>query len=135
MWLNRYRQFIVLLALLAFASQSLAVVTQPCHSLPTPSAVIALAAMKANDMEATGEGMHCGGHMQAANASTGKSPCCCHHANCSDKNCMAMSHGGAAAVALSTTFPIERVTAVNSCYTVSYTATASASLFRPPIFR
>ena len=85
MWLSRFRFYMAIFALLAFTSQSFAVVKLPCEQMAQHSTAPA--------MVATTDMAHMGhmGHMVHAEAENAVASGCCSQDDCSQMGCISAS--------------------------------------------
>ena len=112
-------------ALLAFTSQSFAVVKLPCEQMAQHSTAPA--------MVATTDMAHMGhmGHMVHAEAENAVASGCCSQEDCSQMGCISAS---VAVVSTQSPFSVQFSQTLNTAYSVSFLSQAASSLFRPPHF-
>ncbi|WP_335599813.1 hypothetical protein [Halopseudomonas sp.] len=113
-------------ALLAFTSQSFAVVKLPCEQMAQHSTAPA--------MVATTDMAHMGhmGHMVHAEAENAVASGCCSQDDCSQMGCISAS---VAVVSTQSPFSVQFSQTLNTEYSVSFLTREVSSLFRPPISR
>ena len=121
MQLNRFRFYIAIFALLAFISQSFAVVKLPCKQMTHRPTVPAMVEEKM-DMD----------HMVHAGAENAGASGCCGQDDCSQVDCISAS---VAVVSTLSPFFVQFSQALNTEYSVSFFTRDVSSLFRPPISR
>ena len=120
MQLNRFGFYMAIFALLAFTSQSFAVVKLPCEQMTHHSTAHAMAATM--DMA----------HMNHAAADNAKAKGCCSQDDCSQMDCISAS---VAVVSTLSPFSVQFSQTLNTEYSVSFLTQEVSSLFRPPISR
>lgn len=107
-------------ALLAFTSQSFAVVKLPCEQMVHQSTAPVMA--ETMDMD----------HMDHAEADNADASGCCSQEDCSQMDCIAAS---VAVVSTLPPFSVQFSQALNTEYSVSFLTQEASLLFRPPISR
>ncbi|MBR9910214.1 MAG: hypothetical protein GYB33_07670 [Gammaproteobacteria bacterium] len=120
MRLSRFGFYIAIFALLAFTSQSFAVVKVPCEQMVHQSTVLVMAGTMEMD--------HIG-HAELNDADTSG---CCSQENCSQMDCISAS---VAVISTLSPFSVQFSQTLNTEYSVSFLTQEASSLFRPPIFR
>lgn len=107
-------------ALLAFTSQSFAVVKLPCEQMTHYSTAPSMA--ETTDMD----------HMVHAKSENAGSSGCCSQDDCSQMDCISAS---VAVVSTLSPFSVQFSQTLNTEYSVSFLTQEVSSLFRPPISR
>jgi len=110
----------VIFALLAFTSQSFAVVKLPCEQMTHHSTAPAM--VNTTDMA----------HMNHAVADNAKVKGCCSQDDCSQMDCISAS---VAVISTVSPFSVQFSQTLNTEYSVSFLTQEVSSLFRPPISR
>ena len=113
--LNRFGFYMAIFALLAFTSQSFAIVKLPCEQMMNQSTALLMA--ETMDMD----------HMDHADAGG-----CCDQEHCSQMDCTSAS---VAVVSALSPFSAQFSQTLNTEYSVSFLTQVVSSLFRPPISR
>ena len=116
-------------ALLAFTSQSFAVVKLPCEQMTHQSHAPAMAGRMNMDHAAH---MHGGDHVQVNITDKADTGSCCDQEHCSQMDCISAS---VAVVSTLSPFSVQFSQALNSEYSVFFLSQQASSLFRPPISR
>ncbi len=129
MRLSGFKFYIAIIALLAFISQSFAVVNIPCAGMDmdnhASSAVM-------TDKMVMGSTMAHASHAQSGDSGANVDADCCNQKQCSQANCISSS---VAAVSTELSLSVLYSQTRNTQYSVSFLTQQVSSLFRPPISR
>lgn len=125
MRLSGFKFYIAMIALLAFFSQSFAVVNIPCAGMDNHATF----AVMGGEM-AMGSAMSHTSHAQLGDSNAGAD--CCNQKQCSQANCISSS---VAVVGTDVSLPVLYSQTPNTDYSVSFLTQQVSSLFRPPISR
>jgi len=127
MRLSGFKFYIAMIALLAFISQSFAVVNIPCAEMDNHMTSAVMTAEMA-----MGSTMAHASHAQPGDSGANAGADCCNQKQCSQANCMSSS---VAVVGTDVSLPVLYSQTLNTEYSVSFLTQQVSSLFRPPISR
>ncbi len=116
-----------MIALLAFISQSFAVVNIPCAGMDNHATSAAM-----TDRMAMGSTMAHASHDKPGDSGANVDADCCKQKQCSQANCISL---GVAVIGADSSLPVLFSQTLHSDYFVSYLNAERSSLFRPPISR
>lgn len=123
MQFNAFGFYMTIFALLAFTSQSFAVVKLPCELMTHHSTAPAM--VDTTDIAHMDHMVHAGAENAGASG-------CCSQGDCSQIDCISAS---VAVVSTLTPFSVQFSQTLNTEYSVSFLTQEVSSLFRPPISR